>query len=289
MKLKKNHIKHLELFLASYPFFAFFLSLIFFIFSLSACKEKSSFDTKPFLAQISSKEYVVSQIEIPDEGKVLIDTFKRAYNTQKQLIIENENIFFRYDSTTGKLSEKIICIDPDCQKLITRQYQYQNDKILVRQFINGELLQIQELKQLSKQNTSKATDSSYLYLTQEDFLLSNMLRKSQYEYFLKDKKTKLFLEQRYHYDSLGRINQIIRIPDHDSTNCVKIFIEYDEQGRRSRSLHSRFMPIDGQISRFLDHYKTYTYDKSGRLVEVRAFRQVQSEKKLFSLTKYFYF
>lgn len=289
MKLKKNHKSYVELLLASYPFFIFFLSLIFFIFSLSACKEKSSFDTKPFFAQINSKEYVVSQIEIPDEGKVLIDTFKRAYNAQKQLIIENDNIFFRYDSTTGKLSEKIICIDPDCQKLMTWQYQYQNNKILARQFRNGELLQIQELKQLNKQNTSKATDSSYIYLTQEDFFLSNVLHKSQYEYFLKNKKTKLFLEQRYTYDSLGRISQIIRIPDRDSTNCVKIFMEYDEQGRRSKSIHSHFMPIDGQISRFLDHYKTYTYNKSGRLVEVRAFRQVQSENKLFSITKYAYF
>jgi hypothetical protein len=282
MKLKKNHKSYVVLLLASYPFFIFFLGL-------SACKEESSFDTKPFFAQISSKEYVVSQIEIPDEGKVLIDTFKRAYNAQNQLIVEDENIFFRYDSTTGKLNEKIICIDPDCQKLMTWQYQYQNDKILVRQFRNGELLQIQELKQLNKQNTSKATDSSYIYLTQEDFLLSNILHKSQYEYFLKDKKTKLFLEQRYNYDSLGRINQIIRIPDRDSTNCVKILIEYDEQGRRSKSIHSRFMPIDGQINRFLDHYKTYTYNKSGRLVEARAFRQVQSESKLFSITKYTYF
>lgn len=260
--------------------------LTFVMLALFAC-QKSKLDKQAFVAQIASREYVVTQIEIPDEGKKLIDTLKKAYNARKQLIVENENIFFRYDST-GKLTEKIICIDEPCQQLMTWRYEYQKEKVIVRQFRNEELQQIQELIPLKKQNISKVADSTYVFLTQQDFMLADTLIKSSYDYLLKDKETRLLLEQSYQYDSLGRVSQIVRIPDRDSTNCVKIVFFYDNHGRRIKSVHSRFMPIEGDINTYTDHYKVYRYDASNRLVEVRAFRPAKPKHQLVSITKYSY-
>lgn len=252
-----------------------------------SCEESKKLDKKAFLAQIASKEYVVSQIELPDKKIIIVDTFKKAYNTQKQLIVENDNIFFRYDST-GKLSEKIACIDADCQQIITWQYEYQQDKILVRQFRNGELQQLQEIENSKKRNTSHATDSAYVFLEQEEFRTNGLLHKRNYQFYENDTKRQSFLEQKYQYDSLGKLIQIVRIPDKDSTKCVKIAFEYDQEGKKIKSLHSRFMPCDGDIKHYIDHYKVYTYNAAGQLIEVRTFSNREELNTLFSTTKYSY-
>ncbi|GAB4124416.1 MAG: hypothetical protein OHK0045_11620 [Raineya sp.] len=253
---------------------------------LASCQE-NKFDPKPFFAQVASKSYVITQIELPEEGKIISDTSKKAYNAQKRLIVENENVFFRYDST-GKLSEKIVCIAPDCEKIITWQYEYQKEKMLVRQFRDGKLQQIQEISPFKKQNISKVNDSAYTFLEQEHHWQENKLTAGKYKLFWNDTKTSTFLEQNYQYDSLGKLVQIVRIPDKDSSSCVKIAFLYNPQGKLSKSLHSRFMPFAEDIKTYIDHYKTYAYDTAGRLVEVKTFKQGEKEKKAQSITRYFY-
>ncbi|MFN3316774.1 MAG: hypothetical protein ACK40K_08180 [Raineya sp.] len=238
-------------------------------------------------AQITSREYIISQIEVLGEGKILIDTLKKAYNAKKQLIIENDNIFFRYDST-GKLTEKIICLDEDCEKIMTWQYEYLQDKTLIRQYRNGEIQQTQELQTFRKHNISKATDSSFVFLEQEHFWQEKVLKESKYRFQNNSDKKTDFLDQKYQYDSLGRLIQLIRTPDKDSTNCVKIAFQYNQDGKVIKSLHSRFMPFGGDIKHHTDHYKTYTYNTAGQLAEVRTFSQRKAENKLFSITRYFY-
>lgn len=260
------------------------------IFSISiflwAC-QSSKLDRQAFFSQITLQEYIISQIQLIDEEKTLTDTFKRAYNAKKQLIIENDNIFFRYDST-GKLTEKIICIDENCEKIMTWQYQYLQDKTLIRQYNNGELQQTQELQTFKKHNISKAADSSFIFLKQEDFWQEKILKESKYQFLHSTTKEIDFLDQKYQYDSLGRLIQLIRTPDKDSTNCIKIAYQYNQEGKISKSLHSRFMPFGGDIKHYTDHYKTYIYNPAGQLAEVRTFSQRKGENKLFSITKYFY-
>jgi len=250
-----------------------------------AC-QTSKLDKKSLFAQITSREYIISQIEVLGEEKILIDTLKKAYNAQKQLVVENENIFFLYDNT-GKLIEKIVCLDENCENILAWKYEYQNDKTILRQFRNENLQQIQEVSRFKKQNTSKAADSAHIFLEQESFWQDNILTKGQYIFFENETKNHTVLEQKYQYDSIGKLIQVTRMPDKDSTNCVKIAFQY-ENGKINKSLHSRFMPLGGDIKHYLDHYKTYTYNSYGRLVEVQTFSQRETQNKLFSITKYFY-
>ena len=252
---------------------------------LCAC-QTSKLDKKSLFAQITSREYIISQIEVLGEGKILIDTLKKAYNAKKQLVVENENIFFLYDNT-GRLTEKIVCLDENCENTMAWKYEYQKDKIFVRQFRNEDLQQMQETDNFKKQNTSKAADSAHIFLEQESLWQDNILIKGQYIFFENETKNHTVLEQKYQYDSLGKLIQVIRIPDKDSTNCIKIAFQY-ENGKVSKSLHSRFMPLEGDIKHYVDHYKTYTYNSSGQLVEVQTFSQREAQNKLFSITKYSY-
>ena len=252
----------------------------------SACEEPK-LDKKAFFAQIASRECVITQIEIPSESKIITDTFKKAYNVQKQLIVENDNIFFRYDST-GKLIEKVICIDANCHEIMNWRYEYQKEKTLVRQFRNGALQQLQEIENSKKKNTSQATDSAYIFLEQEELKQNNVLQKGIYRFFENDTKNNSLLEQKYQYDSLGRLIQVVRMPDKDSSNCIKIAFQYDQEGRKNKSLHSRFMPYNGDIKHHIDHYKIYTYDAANRLVEVKTFSNRKEANTLFSITRYAY-
>ena len=258
------------------------------ILLLVSCGKSKKFNKQAFFAQIASKEYVITQIEIPEKNEIVTDTFKKAYNAKNQLIVENDNIFFRYDSLTGKLAEKIICIDDNCEKLLTWKYQYIDEKNIIHQFLNGELQQTQELSRNSRKSISKV-DSGYVFANQDDFFEADRLKKSQYEFFEKDKKNKLHTEQIYLYDSIGRISEIIRIFDKDSTNCIKIAFEYDAEDKKIKSLHSRPMPFDAKFSYYYtDHYKVYTYNTAGQLAEVKTYRNRKDTLTPFSITKYSY-
>lgn len=258
---------------------------------LTSC-QKSRIEQEKFLQQVSYEEKIVTEIWIGNEQKAHTDTVIRKYNAQKQLIIENGNIFYEYDKE-GSLKQVFACLDATCEDVIRYQYAQNGNKQTIHQYKNDSLLKTQILvtkghQVLEKKHQSKIS-AHEPYLLWHHFTIQDEKRhKGEYHFRNPLKTDSLYIEQQYQYDSLGRLVQMVRVPQRDNHNTIQSRYFYNAQGQKVRSEHSSFMPSNQKFEKYLDHTKYYTYNAQNQLVEVKVISHKEDSGTVFSKTKYHY-
>jgi len=258
---------------------------------LTGC-QKSQIEQDKFLKQISYEEKIVTEISIGTEQKTHADTITRKYNAKKQLIIENDCIFYEYNEV-GHFKQVFACLDANCEDVVRYEYTQQGNRQTIQQYRNDSLLKTQivvtEGNQVLEKKHQSLISPHEPYLLWHHFTIQDGKRqKGQYHFRNPLKTDSLYIEQQYHYDSLGRLAQMIRVPQRDNYNTIQNRYFYNAQGQKIRSEHSSFMPLDRDFEKYLDHTKFYTYNTQNQLIEVKVISHKEDSEAVFSKTKYHY-
>jgi len=257
---------------------------------LTAC-QSPQIQKDTFFKQIAYQEKIVSEITIGDNPNPYTDTSIKKYNAQKQLIIENDQIFYEYD-LEGNMKQVFACNDIDCSELIKYQYIKKGNQEIIKQYLNDSLLKTQIILSEGKQILSRKHQTHGLESIDfifHQFRFKNSQR-TQGEYHFKNpqKTDSLYIEQRYRYDSLGRMVYMVRIPQRDSMNSIQSRFFYNEKGLKTKSEHTSFMPYGKSFEKYIDHVKYYDYNSQNQLIEVKVISNKDGISQISSRTKYYY-
>jgi hypothetical protein len=263
---------------------------IWYLLVLTAC-EKSQIEKDTFLRQVTHQEKIVTEIWIGDNPNPYSDTTIKKYNAQKQLIIENNQIFYEYDNE-GNLKQVLACNNADCSELIKYIYTKKNNEEIIRQYFNDSLLKTQIIRSEGKQTLSRKHTSNNEekidFIFHEFKFKNNQRVQGEYHFKNPQKTDSLYIEQRYRYDSLGRLAYMVRIPQKDSLNTIQSRFFYNEKGLKVKSEHTNFMPYGKSFEKYLDHTKYYDYNPQNQLLEVKVVSNRDGMPQISSRTKYYY-
>ena len=271
-------------------FFVFFL----FILILFGCDNQEVVRAIP-VQKIAKKEQIISKVYVLKNEKMTLlftDTSKRNYNLQNELLSENDELFYDFDTlkTNGFKRLKNIYItqknDTNIQKNYV--YNYLNDKIEIKQRINGEDRICIEIVEDTKQNiiqqtyfdennpSEKIIENLFIYKA------DNLKEKRQILYRKNSLKTRT--STFFEYNKSGNITKKVKLHTKDDTNVgLNPFIYgqldtlqtqqkhyiYNQKQQLIRLKVSKTMPQSADIEDFIFLEKNFEYNTKGNCTQVR--------------------
>lgn len=260
------------------------------LLTFTAC-QNAQIEKDTFLKKVSYQEKIVSEIWIGDNSNSYVDTIIKKYNAQKQLIIENDQIFYEYDNA-GNLKQVFACNNVDCSELTKYLYTQKGNEEIIKQYFNDSLLKTQFVRSegkltLSRKHTSHNQESMD-FISHQFRFKNNQQVQGEYHFKNPEKTDSLYIEQRYRYDSLGRLFYMVRIPQKDSLNTIQSRFFYNEKGLKVKSEHTSFMPYGKSFEKYIDHTKYYDYNSQNQIIEVKVVSNRDGMPQISSRTKYYY-
>ncbi|MCS6795905.1 MAG: hypothetical protein RMJ97_09450 [Raineya sp.] len=226
--------------------------------------EKKGFNKKAHLAQAAFRERVIRKFSTSADN-VIVDTFTQVFNARFQLIAENEQIFYEYNSA-GELSKIISCLNQDCDIYLEKRFLKKDS---AQYYLNTKLFQIEQNDAYFRIQSNETLENEP-YINYIDSIVSMQIKKANSFFYI---KTDTLLQTKYqYYDSLQRVQKEVCKDKKEDFYLEKVY-SYDVNNQLIKTMIS-VKSTSGEL--YAQYYQTYSYDQKKRLKLIQTFKMPDS-------------